>query len=314
MNFVRLGNSGLKISEITFGAALTIGTENNDLNYAQTMIDAAWENGIRSFDLSNNYGYGSAEYLVGKALKKYPRELFVISTKGSWPIGDSIYERGLSRKHILWAFENSLKRLDMDYVDIYYAHRYDPEVPMTEIVRTFNYLIQTGKIRYWATSEWPLGALKECVLVCDALKLERPITEQFIYSYAVTKSITNGVKDYCDSIGIGTMGFSPLCQGFLTGKYKNGIPDNSRIAKSSKINYDKTINFYKQNKKRIDHYIRIIDKYNISGAGLALTWCLNKKIYPVVGASTPEQLKKNLNDLNQELPESIWKELETFDD
>lgn len=312
MDFVRLGNSGLKISAITFGAALTIGTENNDIGYAQEMIDAAWENGIRSFDLSNNYGYGQAERLVGKALKSYPRELFVVSTKGSWPIGESVYERGLSRKHIMWAFEESLKKLEMDYVDVYYAHRYDPDVPITEIVRTFNFLIQSGRARYWATSEWPLEALKECINVCDKLNLERPITEQFICSYAVTKSINNGVKNYCDAIGMGTMGFSPLCQGFLTGKYKNGVPYNSRIAKSKQINYDKTLNFYIQNKNRIDHYLSVIEKYGLSGAGLALAWCLNKKIYPVVGASSPEQLYSNINDLNQKLPENIWDELEVI--
>lgn len=314
MDFVRLGDSGLKISAVTFGSALTIGTENNDAEFAQIMIDTAWKCGIRSFDLSNNYGYGKAEILVGKALKKYPRELYVISTKGSWPIGESVYEKGLSRKHILWAFEESMKRLDLDYVDIYFAHRYDPEVPMAEVVRTFNYLIQTGKVRYWATSEWPLQALKECIAVCDDLKLERPITEQFIYSYAVIKSELNGVKAYCDNVGMGTMGFSPLCQGFLTGKYKNGVPKDSRIAKSEQLNYNKTINFYNQNKGRIDHFIHVLDKYQLSGAGLALAWCIRKKIYPVVGASRPEQLINNIKFLDQSIPESVWEELENVNE
>ena len=183
MNYVRLGNSGLKITELIFGSALTIGTEIMDEAKAETLIDKAWELGIRTFDVSNNYGYGGAERIVGKCLAKYPRVEYVLITKGSWPIGETPYHRGLSRKHILWAFEESLKKLQKDYVDIYFAHRYDPEVPMEEIVRTFNWLINTGKVRYWATSEWPLTALQECIEVCNRLNMEKPITEQFIYSF-----------------------------------------------------------------------------------------------------------------------------------
>ena len=155
MNYTRMGNSGLKITELTFGTALTIGTESKECIYAEELVDTAWTLGIRSFDTSNNYGMGAAENLLGKALRKYPRHEYVLSTKGSWPMGDTPYDKGLSRKHILWSIGESLRRLGVEFVDVYYAHRYDPEVPMEEIVRTFNYLIQSGRIRYWATSEWP---------------------------------------------------------------------------------------------------------------------------------------------------------------
>ena len=160
MKFVRMGTSGLKLTEVTFGSALTIGTESMEQYKADEMIDQAWNLGIRSFDVSNNYGYGAAETLVGKSLQRYPREEYVVSTKGSWPIGESVYHKGLSRKHILWAFEESMKRMGLVYVDLYYAHRFDPEVSMEEIVRTFNGLIQSGRVRYWATSEWPAEALE----------------------------------------------------------------------------------------------------------------------------------------------------------
>lgn len=143
MNYVRVGNSGLKITELTFGSALTIGTESGSESYAQKMIDTAWEAGIRSFDTANNYGMGQAEYLLGISLRKYPRQAYILATKGSWPLGDGTYERGLSRKHILWAFDESIKRLGVDYVDIYYAHRPDPDTPMEEIARTFNSLIMS---------------------------------------------------------------------------------------------------------------------------------------------------------------------------
>jgi len=312
MNYVRLGNSGLKITELIFGSALTIGTEIMDEQNAELLIDKAWELGIRTFDVSNNYGYGGAERLVGKCLAKYPREEYVLITKGSWPIGETPYHRGLSRKHILWAFEESLKKLQKDYVDIYFAHRYDPEVPMEEIVRTFNWLINTGKVRYWATSEWPLAALQECIEVCDKLHMERPVTEQFIYSFAVQKSVTNGVKAFCDEHGMGTMGFSPLCQGYLTGKYRNGIPADSRIAKSEQINYDKTKNFYVQNKERIDSFLAICDEYNVDYVAGALQWCLRQKIYPVFGSSKVSQLEANVKALETIIPDAYWTKLETI--
>lgn len=309
MNYVRLGNSGLKITELVFGSALTIGTEIMDEKASEELIDNAWELGIRTFDVSNNYGYGEAERLIGKCLEKYPREEYVLITKGSWPIGETPYHRGLSRKHILWAFEESLKKLNKDYVDIYFAHRYDPEVPMEEIVRTFNWLINTGKVRYWATSEWPLTALQECLDVCDKLNIEKPITEQFIYSFAVQKSVTNGVKAFCDENGMGTMGFSPLCQGYLTGKYRNGVPVDSRIAKSEQINYDKTKNFYAQNKERIDSFLAICEEMKVDYVAAALQWCIRQQIYPVFGSSKVSQLEANVKAIEQTLPEELWTKL-----
>lgn len=310
MNFIRMGNSGLKLSEVTFGSALTIGTESCSQEYANALIDQAWELGIRSFDVSNNYGMGNAEILVGKALKRYPREEYVISTKGSWPVGESVYHRGLSRKHILWAFEESLRRMELDYVDIYYAHRYDPETSMEEIVRTFNYLIYTGKIRYWATSEWPAEALEKCHSVCDRLNMEKPVLEQCIYSFAVRKAETNGVRDFCEQHQVGMLGFSPLCQGILTGKYRDGIPADSRMHKKDMLNYDKTGNFYLQNKNRIDGYMSVCDKYGIRPVDVAINWGIRKKIYPVLGASRPEQLADTLSGLHADIPETVWEEFE----
>ena len=310
MNFIRMGHSGLKLSEVTFGSALTIGTESCSQEYANALIDQAWELGIRSFDVSNNYGMGKAEILVSKALKRYPREEYVISTKGSWPIGESVYHRGLSRKHILWAFEESLKRMELDYVDIYYAHRYDSETPMEEIVRTFNYLINAGKIRYWATSEWPVEALEECHRVCGCLNMEKPVLEQCIYSFAVRKAETNGVKNFCEQHQVGMLGFSPLCQGILTGKYKDGIPADSRMDKKDRLGYDKTGNFYLQNKGRIDEYMKVCDKHGLRPVDVAINWGIRKKIYPVLGASRPEQLTDTLRGLHADISEHIWEEFE----
>jgi aryl-alcohol dehydrogenase-like predicted oxidoreductase len=311
MNYVRMGNSGLKLTEVTFGSALTIGTESAEQSYSDKLINQAWNLGIRSFDVSNNYGSGEAEHLVGNSLKRYKREEYVVSTKGSWPIGDTPYHKGLSRKHIMWAFEESLKRMGLDYVDIYYAHRYDPETPMEEIVRTFNHLIESGRVRYWATSEWPVEALEECHKTCEKLSLEKPVIEQCIYSFAVRKTETNGVKNFCNKNGVGMLGFSPLCQGLLTGKYRNGIPEGSRAAKKEQLGYDKTMNFYTQNKERIDSFIIICDEYGIRPVDAAIQWGIRKKIYPVLGASKPEQLTDTLSGLEVQIPEDVWSKLES---
>lgn len=310
MKYVRLGKSGLKITELTFGSALTIGTEIMDISNAQALVDKAWDLGIRSFDCANFYGNGNAEIILGKCLEKYPREEYVLITKGSRQIGQTPYHQGLSRKHIMWAFQESLRRLNKDYVDIYFAHRYDPEVPMDEIVRTFNQIINTGKAHYWAVSEWPCEALKECIEVCDRLQLERPITEQFIYSFAVQKHVTSGYQKMCQEYGMGTMGYSPLCQGYLTGKYRNGIPSDSRIAKSDVIDYQKTKNFYSQNKERIDAFLDLCDKYSVVYEAAALQWCLMNGVCPVFGSSKVSQLEKNVKALETEIPELFWKELE----
>lgn len=306
MEYVRVGKSGLKITEITYGSALTIGTEDKSQKYSDELISTAWDLGVRSFDTSNNYGYGEAEKLVAQSLKRYNRQDYIISTKGSWPIGESPYYSGLSRKHILWAFEESLKRMKLDYVDIYYAHRYYDDVPMEEIVRTFNSLIDSGRVRYWATSEWPVEALKKCHEVCERLLMEKPVLEQSFYSYAVQKINKNGVKNFCEKNGVGILGFGILAQGLLTGKYKNEIPANSRIDKSKKINYSKTKNIYEQNKDTIDKFLSICGKYSVNSAAVAIRWCLKNKIYPVIGASKPSQLVENINKLNEIIPEELW--------
>lgn len=312
MNYVRVGNSGLKITELTFGSALTIGTESCSESYAQEMIDTAWEAGVRSFDTANNYGMGQAESLLGRSLRKYPRQSYVLATKGSWPIGEGVYERGLSRKHILWAFDESMKRLGVDYVDIYYAHRPDTDTPMEEVARTFNSLITSGRVRYWATSEWSRVQLESLHQVCDAMSLEKPIAEQFIYSYAIQKAEHNGVKEFCDRHGVGTLAFSPIAQGLLTGKYKNGVPADSRIAKSEKLGYNKTTAIYEQNRNTVDFFVNLCDKYSVHGNAAALQWCLRRKIYPVVGASKPGQIIDNVRAIQETIPQGLWRELEEY--
>lgn len=313
MEYRRIGNSGLFVTEITFGTALTIGTEIDDATLSQNLIDTAWDLGIRSFDTSNNYGFGRAEVMLGALLKKYPRESYVVATKGSWPLGSGQYQKGLGRKHIYWALEQSLDRLRLNYVDIYYAHRYDPNVSMEEIVRTFGALLSSGKVLYWATSEWPLEAILECHNVCEMLNVEKPILDQFIYSYAVKKATENGVKNYCEKSGVGMLGFAPLCQGLLTGKYTLSTPIDSRIAKSDKIGYHKTSSIYDQYKDRIDYFNNLCSRFSITGSHAAIQWVLKQGVLPVLGASSVDQLIENVSALDANIPTGFWEALDAYE-
>jgi aryl-alcohol dehydrogenase-like predicted oxidoreductase len=312
MEFSRVGKSGISLTSLTFGTALTIGTEFTRIRLARELVETAWSLGIRSFDTSNNYGQGGAESLLGRLLTKYPRSEFVISTKGGWPTGDGPYQQGLGRKNLYSALNASLKKLESQYIDIYYAHRYDPSVPMEEIVRTFNYMIGEGRILHWATSEWPLSALIECHNVCDQLGLERPIIEQFSYSFAVNKQDHNGVREFCHEAGVGMLGYSPLAQGILTGKYRLSVPPRSRMAKASQINYDKTEKILRQRKGAIDFFLSTCEYFGVEGTAVALQWVLRRGVLPVVGASTPEQLVSNVNALGVQVPQELWNTLDGY--
>lgn len=312
MNYIRLGNSGLKVTTIALGSALTMGTEHKEIEFAEKMIGLAWKEGIRCFDCANSYGNGRAEALLGQVLLHYPRQEFVFTTKCSLPVGSSPYHKGLSRKHIMWAINESLIRLKMEYIDIYYAHRYDEETPLLEVIRTFNHLIDIGKIHYWGTSEWSVDQLTECHRLCEKYGLEKPIVEQFIYSYAVQKVEKNGVKAFCTRNGIGMFGYSPLAQGILTGKYRNGIPSDSRIAKSDKIGYCKTIDFLNQTKQQAEKFLTICEQYQVNPIGAALNWCIRNGVVPVLGASSPEQLQSTLLVVSQVIPEDFYLTLQSL--
>ena len=306
ISFERVGSSGLYLPELTYGTALTLGTENSKSSFAGKMISTCWAAGIRSFDTSNNYGEGSAEELLGKVLQTYPREQYVLSTKGSWPIGTGPYDKGLNKKHLRHALENSLSRLKVDYIDIYYAHRFDPNVELEEIIRTFNLFIDQQKILYWATSEWPAEKIDQCIKLCAKLNLEPPICDQHILSYAVDKNLENDVSKICNKYTLGRLAYSPLCQGYLTGKYQAGIPNKSRISKANKINYSKTENFYKQFKCRIDHFNAMCNEFQIDNTAAALQWVRRAGAHIVIGASNIEQIEKNVSALDKKIPNEFW--------
>lgn len=311
IELLSFGEIGLPVSRIAFGTALTVGTEIVSEALSDRLLQSAWNCGVRVFDTSNNYGSGLSESMLGRSLNRFPREQYVLSTKGSWPLSESKFHQGLSRKHLNWSLDKSLERLGRDYVDIYYAHRYDPSVSMTQIVRTFNHFIQEGKILHWATSQWPLSALKLCLKVCDQLGLERPVAEQIGYSYVFRGAEESGTKDLCERNGIGLFAFSPLAQGVLTGKYFNSIPPESRIAKSDILNYQKTSQILTEKERDVRRFLFACKDHGVSPVAAALQWVERQGVVPLLGASSPEQLEENCRAIRERIPTDFWDAIES---
>lgn len=311
MQYRRLGNTGLKVSEISLGSWLTYGTAVEKETAVRT-IDKAYELGINFFDTANAYNRGEAEKVVGEALRKYERSSYVLATKVFFPMGDGPNDCGLSRKHIYEQTHASLKRLGLDYIDILYCHRYDPETPVEETLRIFNDLMRQGKILYAGISEWTAAQIEEAMHIADKYLLDRFVVNQPQYSM-LHRNIENEVIPISMKHGVGQVVFSPLAQGLLTGKYKSvsDIPADSRAAN------DKVNKFIKGllNESTIDKVQKIgiiADKLGVPMAQIALAWVLRQPnvASALIGASKPEQVVENAKASGYVLSDEILAEIE----
>ncbi len=229
MKYRPVGRSGLKVSKISLGSWLTYGKTVEDDRATKT-IRRAYELGINSFDSANVYERGRGEEVMAKALKPFPRESYVITTKAFWPMGEGPNDRGLSRKHIFEQLHASLKRMQLDYVDIFYCHRYDPETPVNETLKAIDDLIRQGKILYAGVSQWTAAQIQEAIAVSNDFLLDRIIVNQPVYNM-LDRYIEPEIIPLCEKHGIGQIVFSPLAHGLLTGKYRGGkIPAGTRGA------------------------------------------------------------------------------------
>lgn len=294
MQYRRLGNTGLKVSEISLGSWLTYGGYVEEQN-ATASIDKAYDLGINFFDTANVYMRGEAEIVVGKALKKYQRDSYVLATKVFWPMGDGPNDRGLSRKHIIEQCNASLKRLNTDYVDIYYCHRYDKETPLEETLRALDDLVRQGKVFYVGVSEWTAEQITEAVHLADKKLLDRIVVNQPQYSM-LERYIEKEVLPVCEKHGIGQVVWSPLAQGVLTGKYKKGekAPEGSRAAQE---NLKSLFGLLKdENLDKVEQLKEVAADHQLSLPTLALAWILRQPnvASALVGASRPEQLEENV--------------------
>ena len=310
MKYRRLGNSGLKVSEISLGSWLTYGKTVED-NTAEKTIHKAYELGINFFDSANVYERGEGERVMAGALKEYPRESYVITTKAFWPMGEGPNDRGLSRKHVIEQANASLKRMNLDYVDIFYCHRYDQETPVEETLRAIDDLIRQGKILYAGVSEWSAAQIEEAVRVADKFLLDRIVVNQPVYNM-LNRYIEKEVIPVSSKHGIGQVVFSPLAQGILTGKYKgNTIPEDSRASNAEINNFMKGM-LTETTFSKVEQLEKIAKELEITLPSLALAWILRQPNVSsaLIGASRPSQVEENVKAVEIELTSEVIEKIE----
>ncbi|KAK6441358.1 hypothetical protein LTR95_002411 [Oleoguttula sp. CCFEE 5521] len=324
MQYRFLGNSGLQVSCISIGGWLTYGGHVANENTFACM-KAAYDVGINFFDCAEGYAGGESEKVMGEAIKKYgwKRNDYVISTKINWGAanGDNPANNGgLSRKHLVEGTKASLERLGLDYVDLLYAHRPDRHTPMEEIVRGFNYLIDTGKTFYWGTSEWNADEIERAHHVAAKLNLIAPIMEQPQYNMLVRERCEKEYSLLYKEYNLALTPFSPLKSGILTGKYNDGIPSDSRFGHKSDDHYIKSMQAkfgtddWESELKKVAALKPIADKLETSQGRLAMAWVLKNPhvASAITGASRPEQVYDSVKaiDLLPKLTEEVMKEID----
>ncbi|NEW05783.1 aldo/keto reductase [Paenibacillus sp. SYP-B3998] len=313
MLYRRLGSSGLKVSELSLGSWLTYGGA-IDFKQSELIIDKAYELGINLFDTANVYHKGEAEQVVGKALAKYPRTSYVLATKVCVPMGDGPNDRGLSRKHIREQCEASLKRLGVDYIDLYQCHRYDTETPLEETLRALDDLITQGKVLYTGVSMWKAEQLIDGIHIAKSLNLDRIISNQPQY-HMFRRGIEKDIVPLCKREGIGQIVYSPLAQGILTGKYKPGMPfpDQSRAADPAQNGA--IVNLITEEQLiKVEKLGTIAERNELSLAQLALAWILRLDNISscIIGASRPEQVAENAKASGVKLSPQDIQEIEAI--
>jgi aryl-alcohol dehydrogenase-like predicted oxidoreductase len=311
MNYRKLGRTGLKVSEISLGSWLTYGNS-VEKEAASAVIDKAYDLGINFFDTANVYARGEAEKMVGQALGKYPRDSYVLTTKAFWPMGEGVNDKGLSRKHVFEQAHASLKRLNTEYVDIFYCHRYDPETPVDETLRTIEDLVRQGKVMYVGVSEWTAAQIQEGLQTADHYLLDRIVVNQPQY-HMFHRYIENEIIPLSERNGISQVVFSPLAQGVLTGKYKPGheFPKDSRAL-------DPTSNIFmgpflqEAVLEKVEKLGALASEMSIAVANLALAWVLRKPnvASAIVGASRPSQIEENVKASGIEITLEIEEQIE----
>ena len=314
MEYRKLGESGLKVSELSFGSWVTFVNQLTEKK-AMDCMAYAYDQGVNFFDNAEAYASGESEILMGNVLKKlkWNRDTYIVSSKVFWG-GELPTQKGLSKKHIHDACHAALKRLKVDYLDLFFCHRPDPDTPIIETVYAMNDLLQQGKIMYWGTSEWSADEIKEAFKRAKKYNLRGPTMEQPQYNILCRERFEEEYKNIFKKYKIGSTIWSPLASGILTGKYNDGIPEKSRfkvkgyewLADSmDNVNFDK-----------IKKIIKLSKELNIKPSQLAILWCLNNKNVStvIIGASKLSQLKENLESINHSdlITKDIIKEINNY--
>ena len=319
MHYRRLGKSGLKVSEISLGAWVTFGSQIENKT-AGELIRAAFDKGVNFFDNADIYANGEAEKVMGAVIKDLPREELVISSKVFWPTMAGPNGRGLSRKHIMESIDRSLQHLGLEYLDLYFCHRYDPDTPIEEVVYTMNALIQQGKILYWGTSEWRASQIAEAYGIARQYNLIPPTMEQPQYNMFHRQRVESELSLISEDLGIGLTVWSPLASGLLTGKYNQGIPEGSRASMESMAWLKDNMTADKIEK--VKQLEGVAAELGITTGQLAIAWLLRRKEVSsvITGATRMAQLEDNIkardavDHLSNEVREHIEEILDNHPD
>ncbi len=302
MEYRRLGASGLALSALSFGAWTTFG-RSVPRGEARDLVAAAWDHGINFFDNAEGYAHGEAERVMGDVIAdlRLPRDGFAVSSKVMYgSVADPRpMQRGLSRKHVHDACHGALRRLRVDYLDLYFCHRPDPAVPVVETVAAMDALVRQGKVMYWGTSEWPAALIREAHAVARAHHLQPPTMEQPQYNLLHRRRVELEYAPLYAEFGMGATVWSPLASGLLTGKYNDGVPEGSRLAGDAWL---RDVVIGDPGDGRLDRARRfsaLAADLGLAPAALAIAWCLrNPHVSTVLlGASRVSQLLDNLGAL-----------------
>ena len=302
MKYRNLGKSGLKVSELSYGSWVTFSFQ-LDTALATEMLKIAYDSGVNFFDNAEAYASGEAEVIMGEALKTlgFTRDTYCVSSKAFWG-GQLPTQRGLSAKHLTDACNAALQRLQVDYLDLFFCHRPDPETPIEETVRAMHALVIQGKIIYWGTSEWEAAQIEEAYQIAEKHYLTPPTMEQPEYNMFNRSKLEKEYLDLFNKRGLGITTWSPLASGLLTGKYKNGIPEDTRMNLSGYEFLRQRLES-KEGRAMVDKAKQLEELADTAGiplVNMALGWCLqNKNVSTVIlGSSKPKQLKQNLKTLD----------------
>ncbi len=301
MNTRRLGRSGLKVSELSFGSWVTYGNQ-VDTRAARELMAAAFDAGVNFFDNAEIYAKGDSEVIMGKVLKElaWPRIKYIVSTKFYWGMRTCANDNNtLNRKYLLDAIDGSLKRLQLDYVDLVYCHRADPHTPIEETVWAMHNIIERGKALYWGTSEWNADEIRAAWDIADRRNLHKPVVEQPQYNLLHRKRVEQEYARLYEDIGLGLTTWSPLASGLLSGKYRKGIPPGSRGALESYAFLRDGLTDPAKN-ALVGKLEAVAKELGCTLAQLALAWCVrNPHVSTVItGATRVEQISENMKALD----------------
>jgi voltage-dependent potassium channel beta subunit len=319
MEYRRLGSSGLQLSALSFGAWVTFGNQVGRTE-ARELIALAWDHGVNFFDNAETYANGEAERVMGDVLAdlRMPRDGWCVSSKVFFGAVDhpGPTQRGLSRKHVFDACHAALKRLRVEYLDLYYCHRPDPDTPIPETVCAMDALIRQGKVLYWGTSEWSAREIREAHTFAAANHLHAPTMEQPQYNLLHRQRVEVEYASLYEQYGMGTTIWSPLASGLLTGKYNSGVPKDSRLAQRGYEWLQRGVFGDAQSDRveRAQRFTALAAELGVAPAPLAIAWCLRNPHVSCVllGASRTEQLLQNLQALSigESIDETTWARIE----